>query len=132
MVIMVKPGWSQADADGMSFGYLGVKISGTDVWTTAHGTLGRRLGPLAGSSAGIFEPRRSRIGIFISSVLLAGDVPPKNARLYIAFPDGTRYERLMLPWVSDFDWPKIATEVGRFNSAAYMATSRPSRDDQAS
>jgi hypothetical protein len=127
---MVNARWSQADADGQSFGYLGVRISGKDVGTS--GPASRCLGPLTGASAGIFEPRRTRIGTFISSALLLGDAAPKNARLYIAFADGTRYERLMLPWVSDLDWPKIATEVGRFNSAAYLAASRPRRNDQAS
>jgi hypothetical protein len=53
--------------------------------------------------------------------LVLGDVPPKNARLYITFADGTRYERLVLPWVSDLDWPKVAGEIGRFNAAAYLA-----------
>jgi hypothetical protein len=117
---MVDPPRSQAEADGMVFGYLGVKISGTDVWTTGRGTPSRCLGPLKGACAGIAEPRRSLIGIFISSLLL-GDTPPKNARLYVAFPDGTSYERLMLPWVSDLDWPKIGTEIGRFNAVAYLA-----------
>jgi hypothetical protein len=117
---MADPPRSQADADGMVFGYLGVKISGTEVWTTGRGTSVRCLGPLKGACAGIAEPRRTLIGIFISSLLL-GDTPPKNARLYIAFTDGRRYERLMLPWVSDLDWPKIGTEIGRFNAAAYLA-----------
>jgi len=117
---MGKAGWSQADADGMTFGYLGVKISGTDVWTTARGEPSRYLGKLAGACAGILEPRRSRLSIVISSVLLLGDAPPKNASLYIAFADGTRYERMLLPWVSGLDWPKIAGEIGRFNAAAYL------------
>ena len=104
----------------MVFGYLGVKISGTDVWTTGRGTSSRRLGPLKGACAGVAEPRRSWIGTRISSLLL-GDVPPKNAKLCVTFADGTRYERLVLPWVSDLDWPKVAGEVGRFNAAAYLA-----------
>jgi hypothetical protein len=116
---MADPLRSQAEVDGMVFGYLGVKISGTEVWTTGRGTSSRCLGPLEGACAGIAEPRRSRIATFISSLLL-GDVPPKNARLYIAFADGSRYERLMLPWVSDLDWPKVGTQIGRFNAAAYL------------
>jgi hypothetical protein len=106
------------EADDVDFGYLGVRISGPDVWTTDRKTPVRRLGPLKGACAGVIEPQRSRIGMFISSVLLS-DAPPKNARLYVAFADGTRYERLVLPWVHD-DWPKIAGEIGRFNAAAYL------------
>ena len=121
---MAVPWRSQADADGMVFGYLAVRISGTDVWTTGRGTSSRCLGPLKGACAGVAEPRRSRIGIFISS-LLSGDLPPKNAKLYVAFADGTRYERLVLPWVSDLDWPKVAGEIGRFNAAAYLAHQGP-------
>src|SRR5258708_27216703 len=117
---MVDAGWLQAESDGGVFGYLGVKISGTDVWTTGRGTPSRCLGPLIGACAGVVEPRRSWIGTFISSVLL-GDVPPKNARLYVAFADGSRYERLVLPFVRTIDWPKIAGEIGRFNAAAYLA-----------
>jgi hypothetical protein len=116
---MADPSRSQSEADGTVFGYLGVKISGTDVWTTGGGTSSRCLGSLKGACAGIAEPRRSWIGTFISSLLL-GDAPPKNARLYVAFADGTRYERLTLPWVGDLDWPKVAGEIGRFNAAAYL------------
>jgi hypothetical protein len=104
----------------MVFGYLGVRISGADVWTTGHGSPVRRLGALKGASAGVFEPPRSRIGVYLSSLLLGGD-RPKNARLYVAFPDGARYERLLLPWVCADDWPQIAGEIGRFNAAAYLA-----------
>jgi hypothetical protein len=118
---MADPSRSQAEADGMVFGYLAVKIRGTDIWTTGRGTSSRYLGPLKGACAGIAEPRRSRISIFISSRLLLGDTPPRNTRLYIAFADGTRYERLVLPWVSDLDWPKIGGEIGRFNAVAYLS-----------
>src|SRR5258708_39423104 len=83
---MVDARWSQGEADGTVFGYLGVKISGTDVWTTGRGTPSRCLGPLIGACAGVVEPRRSWMGTFSSSALL-GDVPPKNARLYVAFAD---------------------------------------------
>jgi hypothetical protein len=93
---------------------------GTDVWTTGSGTPSRCLGSLAGARAGIFEPRRSWVGTFISS-LLFGEAPPKNARLYVIFPDDTHYERLVLPWISDLDWPKVAGEIGRFNAAAVLA-----------
>jgi hypothetical protein len=117
---MADPSRSQAGAEGMVFGYLGVKISGTDVWTTGRGTSSRCLGALKGACAGLDEPRRSWIGTFISSLLL-GDAPRKNARLYVAFADGTRYERLVLPWCSQLDWPKLAGEIGRFNTAAYLA-----------
>ncbi len=110
----------QADAEGLVFGYLAVKIRETDVWTTGRGIPSRRLGPLKGACAGIAESRRSRLGSFISSVLL-GEVPPKNGRLYVAFADGSRYERLLLPLVRAVDWPKIAGEIGRFNAAAYLA-----------
>jgi hypothetical protein len=111
---------SQSEADGMVFGHLGVKISGTDVWTTGQGgTPSRCLGPLAGAYAGLVEPRRSWFGTFISS-LLVGDVPPKKATMLVAFADGTRYERLPLPFVTQ-NWPKIAGEIGRFNAAAYFA-----------
>jgi hypothetical protein len=106
----------------MRFGWLGVRISGAEVWTTGRETPSRYLGPLKGARAGIIEPRRSRAGTFVSSLLL-GDLPPKNARLYVAFVDGTRYERLVLPWV-DWDWPKIAGEIGRFNAAVYLGTGR--------
>jgi hypothetical protein len=111
---------SQADADGVVFGYLGIKISGGAVWTTGRGA-SRYLGPLMGACAGVDEPQRSWFGSFISSVLLGGG-PAKGARLYVAFTDGSRYERLPLPWVSDLDWPKIGGEIGRFNAAAYLAT----------
>jgi hypothetical protein len=113
----------QADADGMSFGYLGVRISEGSVWTTGRGTPSRCLGPVKGACAGIYEPRRSRFGTFISSVLLGG-APAKNATLYVIFPDGSRYERLVVPWLSDLDWPKIGGEIGRFNAAAYLAPPR--------
>jgi len=115
---------SQADADGMVFGYLGVMIRGTDVWTIGRDTPNRRLGALKGACAGLIEPRRSRIGSFISSLLLGGNVPPKNARLYIAFADGTRYERMLLPWVPLDAWPRIAGQIGRFNTAADLAQSQ--------
>jgi hypothetical protein len=113
---------SQAEADGMVFSYLGVKISGTDVWTT--GAPSRCLGPLAGAQAGVTEPRRSWIGTFVSSVPL-GEARPKKARLFVAFADGTRYERLVLPWVVHEDWPKVAGQVGRFNAAAYLTHQNP-------
>lgn len=112
---------SQADADGMIFGYLGVMIRGTDGWTIGGDTLSRRLGTLEGASAGLVEPRRSWIGSYISSLLLGGNAPPKNARLYITFADGTRYERILLPWVRLDAWPRIAGQIGRFNAAAYLA-----------
>lgn len=115
---------SQADADGMAFGYLGVMIRGADVWTIGGNTPSRRLGPLKDACAGVIEPRRSWIGSYISSLLLHGNVPPKNARLYIAFADGTRYERMLLPWVSVDAWPRIAGQIGRFNAAAYLAQRR--------
>jgi hypothetical protein len=110
---------SQSEADGVVFGCLGVKISGADVWTTGRGPASRRLGPLAGARAGLVEPRRSWIGSFISPLLL-GDAPPKNAMMFVAFADGTRYERLPLPFLTQ-NWPKIAGEIGRFNAAAYLA-----------
>jgi hypothetical protein len=113
--------WPQAQADGMVFGYLGVKICGADVWTIGHGSPSRCLGPLSGACAGMAEPPRSLIGTYISSLLFGANVLPKNARLYIAFSDGTRYERLVLPWVVPEDWPKMAGEIGRFNEAAYHA-----------
>jgi len=117
---MADPSRSQAEADGMVFGYLGVKISGANVLTTGRGTSIRYLGPLKGACAGVAEPPRSWIGTFISWPLLGG-VPPKNARLYVAFADGTRYERLVLPWLSALDWPRIDSEIGRFNATAYLA-----------
>jgi len=104
----------------MVFSYLGVKISGTDVWTTGHETPSRRLGPLAGARAGIVEPRRSRIGVLVSSLLL-GDAAPKNATLFVAFLDGTHYARMVLPWVRPEEWPRVAGQIGRFNAAAYLA-----------
>lgn len=110
---------SQAGTDGMRFGWLGVRISGAEIWTTGRESPIRCLGPLKGASAGIIEPRRSPLGTYALSLLL-GDVRPRNARLYVALADGTRYERLVLPWV-DWDWPKIAGEIGRFNAAAYLA-----------
>ena len=116
---MVDVGRSQSEADGVVFGYLGVKISGTDVWTTGRGTSSHCLGPLAGACAGLVEPRRSWIGTFISSLIL-GDAPPKNATMFVSFADGTRYERLPLPWVTQ-DWPKISGDIGRLNAAAYLA-----------
>jgi hypothetical protein len=121
---MIDPRRSQAGQDGMLFGYLSVRISGTDVWTTGHGTPSRCLGPLTGARAGIAEPRRSRLGTFISSRLV-GEVPPKDARLYVVLADGTRYERLVVPWLSDLDWPKVAGEIGRFNAAAQAAQAAP-------
>ena len=108
----------------MIFGYLGVRISGTDVWTTGQGTPSRCLGPLRESNAGIVEPRRSRVGTLVSSLLL-GALPPKNARIYVVFADGTRYERQVVPWLSDLVWPKVAGEIGRFNAAAQLAAPRP-------
>jgi len=115
---------SQADADGMFFGYLGVMIRGTDVRTIGEHAPSRRLGSLKGACAGVIEPRRSWIGSYISSLLLGGNVPPKNARLYVAFADGTRYERMLLPWAPIDAWPRIAGQIGRFNAAAYLAQSR--------
>jgi hypothetical protein len=118
---MVDPRRSQGEADGMVFGYLGVMISGGAVWTIERGAARRYLGPLVGARAGVDEPRRSWVGAFMSSVLL-GSAPPKNAKLYVAFADASRYERMPLPWVSELDWPKIGGEIGRFNAAAYLAT----------
>lgn len=46
--------------DGTVFGYLGVKISGSDVWTTGHRTSSRCLGPLKGACAGSTQ----RVGLF--------------------------------------------------------------------
>jgi hypothetical protein len=111
---------SQADADGETFGYLGVRIRGADVWTIGHGSPGRYLGPLAGARAGVTEPGRSRIGLFISGKLL-GDVAPRNATIFVAFPDGSCYERMAVPWLFRADWPKIAGQIGRFNAAASLA-----------
>jgi hypothetical protein len=111
---------SQADSDGAAFGYLGIRISGAEVWTTGRGSPSRYLGPLQGARAGVTEPRRSRIGMVISRLLL-GEAVPKNATLFVAFPDDTRYERQLLPWDLRADWPKIAGEIGRFNTAAYPA-----------
>ncbi len=109
-----------AGHDGTIFGYLDVRISGAEVWTTGRDHPGRCLGPLAGARAGVAEPRRSRFGATISRILLLGDTLPKNARLYVEFADGSRHERLVLPWVRG-DWPKIAGELGRFNAAARLA-----------
>ena len=117
---MVDPGRSLAESDGLVFGYLGVRITGQEIWTIGHDAASRRLGPLAGAHAGLTEPPRSGIGMLISSVLLAGDEPPKNARLYVAFADGTSYERLVVPWLRQ-DWPKVAGQIGRFNAAALFA-----------
>jgi hypothetical protein len=113
----------QADSDGVVFGYLGVRISGDAVWTIERGHVGRYLGPLTGAYAGLDEPRRSWIGSFVTRALL-GSSPPKNAKLYVTFTDGSRYERMPLPWVRELDWPKIGGEIGRFNSAAYLAAQR--------
>lgn len=81
-----------------------------------------RLGTarLTGARAGVAEPSRFRIGMVISRLLL-GEAVPKNARLFVAFPDDTRYERQLVPWDLRADWPKIAGEIGHFNSAAYLA-----------
>jgi hypothetical protein len=117
---MVDMRGSQAAPGGAAFGYLGVRISGAEVWTTGHGSPSRYLGPLEGARAGVTEPSRSRIGMFISRLLL-GQAVPKNARLFVAFPDNTRYERQLVPWDLRADWPKIAGEIGRFNSAAYLS-----------
>jgi hypothetical protein len=54
--------------------------------------------------------------------VLTGSSAPKNAKLYVAFADGSRYERMPLPWVRGLDWPKIGGEIGRFNAAAYLAS----------
>ena len=118
---MDDPMRSRADSNGMVFGYLGVRISDGAVWTSKHGDAGRCLGPLAGACAGLDEPRRSRIGSFVSSVL-TGSSTPKNSMLYVAFADGSRYERMPLPWVREPDWPKIGGEIGRFNAAASLAS----------
>jgi hypothetical protein len=118
---------SQAAADGTVFGYLGVRIRGSDVWTAERRAPSRRLGPVAGATAGAIEPRRSALRNVLSRLLGLGDVPPQNVTIFVAFADGTRYERLVLPWVRD-DYPKIAGEIGRFNAAAYVAS--PSRDHQ--
>jgi len=121
---MVDPRRSQADADGMVFGYLGVRISDGAVWTIEGEYASRRLGPLAGACAGLDEPRPSRIGSLISSLLLGSDAPPKNTTLYVAFADGSRYERMPLPWVRGLCWPRIAGEIGRFNAAAFLTSQR--------
>jgi hypothetical protein len=113
---MADPQRSQAEPDGTVFGYLGVKISEGAVWTSEHGTPSRYLGPLPGAKAGLDEPRQSWFGALMSS-LLVGSAPTKNPTLYVAFADGSRYERMPLPWVSGLDWPKIAGEIGRFNAA---------------
>jgi hypothetical protein len=110
---------SQADADGMSFGYLGIRISGAEVWTIGRGSASRYLGPLKDASAGIYEPHRAWIGTFVSGVLL-GETPPKGARLYVDFAGGTRYERLVLPFMT-VNWANVGGEIGRFNAAAYLA-----------
>ena len=41
---------------------------------------------------------------------------------YVAFADGSRYERMPLPWVREPDWPRIGGEIGRFNAAASRAS----------
>jgi hypothetical protein len=125
---MVDPRRSQAYSDGVVFGYLGVRVSGGGVWTIRHGAAGRYLGPLAGARAGLDEPRRSWIGSSISSVL-TGSSPPKNAKLYVGFADGSRYERIPLPWVRELDWPKIGGEIGRFNEAAARRQGPPTCAD---
>jgi hypothetical protein len=117
---MVEVQRSQADADGMLFGYLGVKIRGTEVWTLGQQSPSRRLGELKGAQAALIEPPRRWIGTFISTLLL-GEAAPKGARLCITFADGTRYERLVLPWINRNAWPQIAGQVGRFNAAAYLS-----------
>ena len=121
MVWMIDPRRSQADSDGMVFGYLGVRISEGAVWTSKRGDASWYLGPLAGACAGLDEPRRSRIGSFMSSVLTRSSAP-KNSKLFVAFADGSRYERMPLPWVRELDWLKIGGEIGRFNAAAYLAS----------
>jgi hypothetical protein len=73
-VVKVDVRQSQDEADGIPFGHLGVRICGAEVWSTGHGTQSRYLGPLEGARAGVTEPRRSRIGMFISRVLLGGRV----------------------------------------------------------
>lgn len=116
---------SQADADGTLFGYLGVKISGTEVWTIGQLRIpSRRLGELKGAQAALIEPPRRWIGTFISTKLL-GEASPKGARLCITFADGTRYERLVVPWINRNAWPQVAGQVGRFNATAYLPTTHP-------
>jgi len=112
---------SQADADGMLFGYLGVKIIGTEVWTIEQQSPSRRLGELKGAQAALFEPPRSWIGTVISTLLL-GEASPKGAALCITFADGARYERIVVPWINRHAWPRIAGQVGRFNAAACLPT----------
>jgi hypothetical protein len=111
---------SQADSDGAVFGYLGVRISGSDVYTAARGTPGRRLGPLAGAYAGVIEPRRSALVSVLMRLLLLSYAQTRNVHVFVAFSDGSRYERQLLPWAGD-DSPKIAGQIGRFNAAAYLA-----------
>jgi hypothetical protein len=118
---MVEVQQSQADADGTLFGYLGVRIRGTEVWTLGQRSPSRRLGELKGAHAALIEPPRRWIGTFVSTLLL-GEALPKGARLCITFADGTRYERLVVPWVNRHAWPQIAGQVGRFNAAAYLPT----------
>jgi hypothetical protein len=115
---------SQAGADGAVFGYLGVRISGADVWTAARGTPSRRLGSLAGAYAGVVEPRRSAVVSVLMRLLQLSYAPTRNVHVFVAFSDGSRYERLLLPWAGD-DSPKIAGQIGRFNAAAYFAGPPP-------
>jgi hypothetical protein len=115
---------SQAGADGAVFGYLGVRIIGSEVWTAASGTPSRRLGPLAGAYAGVVEPRRPAVVTVLMQLLLFSYGPAHKVRVFVAFADGTRYERLLLPWAGD-DSPKIAGQIGRFNAAAYLAAPPP-------
>lgn len=121
---MADVGSSPTGGDGTVFGYLGVRISGTEVWTAARGNPSRRLGQLAGAYAGVVEPRRSVVASVLMRLLLLSYAPAHKVRVFVAFADGSRYERLLLPWASE-DSPKIAGQIGRFNAAAYLAAPPP-------
>ena len=114
---MVDVRQSLDDQDSAPFGYLGVRICGAEVWTAGRGIESRYLGPLKGARAGVTEPGRSRIGMLISRMLLSDRVP-KNATLFVAFPDGARYERQVVSWDLRADWSKVASQVDDFNAAA--------------
>jgi len=105
---------------GTAFGFLGVRIVGSEIWSHGRSTRIRRLGPLRGARAGTSGPARTvAAGIPVTTAGLTSSLQVAGT-IFVDFADGSRYERALRPLAVP-DLRKIEAEIDACNSLADAA-----------
>jgi hypothetical protein len=105
---------AQAAAErGTVFGYLGVEINGTQVWTLGGATGRRYLGPLLGARAAMDLQGMSPYGVLTT---MQGIGPHLVGSISVT-AGGACYQRALRPGAL-VDATKIEAQIARFNALA--------------